>query len=102
MGPLTRRLVVVPVVMAVVMTGLMAVVMAVVTSYEIDNLDNGSLYEFKMKYQNNNGLGVYSLVRTAMPHKQADSVQTHIWTVGDGMITISAYKTPLNGLPLKH
>ena len=72
------------------------------TSYDIENLVNGTLYEFKMKYQNDNGMGVYSSIKTAIPHRQADHVQTHIYTVEDGMISISANKTPLNGLPLKH
>ena len=55
-----------------------------------------------MKYQNDNGLGVYSSIETAMPHKRADSIQTHIYTINDGMVSISANKTALNGLPLKH
>ena len=48
------------------------------TSYEISNIDNGSLYEFKIRYQNDNGLGVYSSVKTAMPHKPADAPDTII------------------------
>ena len=71
------------------------------TSYEIDNLDNGSLYEFKMKYQNDNGLGVHSSVVTALPHKQANAPQTRLDTIDTNFISIFSTVGELGGLAFK-
>ena len=71
------------------------------TSYEILNLDNGSLYEFKMKYQNDNGLGVYSSVKMAMPHKQADAPDTRISTIEKDLVYILSTVGELGGLEFK-
>ena len=71
------------------------------TSYEIDNLDNGSLYDIKMKYQNDNGHGVYSSVVSALPHKRADAPQTRLDTIDTNFISIFSTVGELGGLEFK-
>ena len=71
------------------------------TSYEIDNLDNGSLYDIKMKYQNDNGHGVHSSVVTALPHKQANAPETRLDTIDTNFISIFSTVGELGGLAFK-
>ena len=71
------------------------------TSYEIASLDNGSLYDFKMKYQNDNGMGVYSSTVTALPHKQADSPYTRLDTIDNDLIYVLSTVGELGGLDFK-
>lgn len=71
------------------------------TSYEISSLDNGSLYDFKIKYSNDNGNGVYSSTVSALPHKQADSPYTRLSTIDTDFIYVLSTVNGLGGLDFR-
>ena len=54
-----------------------------------------------MKYQNDNGHGVYSSVVSALPHKRADAPQTRLDTIDTNFISIFSTVGELGGLEFK-
>ena len=72
-----------------------------IVNYEIENLQNGSKFEVRVKYQNDNGMGIYPSVLAGVPHKKASIPLSRLSGLSNDLIYISSFVQELNGLDFK-
>ena len=71
------------------------------TSHILSSLVNGRLFEVRVRYQNDNGYGVWSAVETGMPHKQANAPENMLSALNIDFVSILSTVEETGGLGFK-